>query len=295
MWYLIGEIAIYLVTGFCMGTVVGWFFRGADCKRNLNGLHAYWTGRVKTMDRLNVTTRQHLEQAGQQVEELEGTLKEKLAALQRVAKSLGEAESRMAELGRERDELVLQAEGWATRERETRAELEITRRLLATRERELDAATSPADELEPLADRRVQRMAGLDNGGATPDTTGTDTRRNIEIQPVHLDDSVTEVAGHAEEHSNGRMNGRREAHAGGGNGQKDSGIPATRDDLRRIRGIGRVFETKLNHLGIYTFQQIAEWTPEDVDRIAERLSGSHGRIARDRWVRQARNLARQKN
>ena len=85
MWYLIGEIAIYLVSGFFLGAGVGWFFRGAECKRNLDALHTYWTGRVKTLDRLNAATRQDLDLAGRRIEELDDTLSEKLAALEREA------------------------------------------------------------------------------------------------------------------------------------------------------------------------------------------------------------------
>ena len=63
------------------------------------------------------------------------------------------------------------------------------------------------------------------------------------------------------------------------------------DDLKKISGIGRVNEGKLNELGITSFAQIAAWAPEDEARIGNILA-FEGRIEREEWVRQAKILAR---
>jgi predicted flap endonuclease-1-like 5' DNA nuclease len=63
------------------------------------------------------------------------------------------------------------------------------------------------------------------------------------------------------------------------------------DDLKKISGIGRVNEGKLNELGITSFAQIAAWTPEDEARFGDILA-FEGRIEREEWVRQAKILAR---
>lgn len=68
-----------------------------------------------------------------------------------------------------------------------------------------------------------------------------------------------------------------------------------RDDLKVIKGIGPVIEKKLNEQGIYTFQQIAECTPEEIEHISEVLEFFPGRIARDNWVGQAQVLFQQKS
>jgi predicted flap endonuclease-1-like 5' DNA nuclease len=62
------------------------------------------------------------------------------------------------------------------------------------------------------------------------------------------------------------------------------------DDLKRIRGIGVLIEKKLNSLGVATYEDIANWTSEDIDRISESLDFK-GRIQRENWVEQARILA----
>lgn len=62
------------------------------------------------------------------------------------------------------------------------------------------------------------------------------------------------------------------------------------DDLKRIKGIGPKNEDALNALGIYTFAQIAVWTPENVAWVEGSLSFP-GRIQREDWIAQAIELA----
>ena len=65
---------------------------------------------------------------------------------------------------------------------------------------------------------------------------------------------------------------------------------ASAEDLKRIRGIGVLIEKKLNQMGIVAYEQIANWTAEDIDRISQSLDFK-GRIERENWVEQARILA----
>jgi predicted flap endonuclease-1-like 5' DNA nuclease len=62
------------------------------------------------------------------------------------------------------------------------------------------------------------------------------------------------------------------------------------DDLKRIRGIGVLIEKKLNSLGIVHFEQVANWTGADIERISQILDFK-GRIERENWIEQARILA----
>ena len=43
-------------------------------------------------------------------------------------------------------------------------------------------------------------------------------------------------------------------------------------------------------MGIFRFEQIAEMSEYDIDRIAQRLKGFHSRIYREDWMGQAREL-----
>ena len=62
------------------------------------------------------------------------------------------------------------------------------------------------------------------------------------------------------------------------------------EDLKRIRGIGVLIEKKLNQMGVVGYEQIANWTAQDIDRISQSLDFK-GRIERENWVEQARILA----
>ena len=62
------------------------------------------------------------------------------------------------------------------------------------------------------------------------------------------------------------------------------------DDLKRIKGIGRVNEGKLNALGIYHFRQIAAWGRPEVRWVTTYLAFP-GRIDREDWLGQAEKLS----
>ncbi|WP_186766587.1 endonuclease [Puniceibacterium confluentis] len=67
--------------------------------------------------------------------------------------------------------------------------------------------------------------------------------------------------------------------------------PGGADDLTRIRGIGPKLEALCNALGIYHFDQIAAWSPAEIDWVDQNLEGFKGRVTRDNWVAQAQTLA----
>ena len=50
-------------------------------------------------------------------------------------------------------------------------------------------------------------------------------------------------------------------------------------------------ERLLHRVGVFYFWQIAEWSAADVAHVDAQLTAFKGRIARDRWIPQARELA----
>jgi predicted flap endonuclease-1-like 5' DNA nuclease len=64
----------------------------------------------------------------------------------------------------------------------------------------------------------------------------------------------------------------------------------TPDELQQISGVGPKIELTLHRLGIFHFAQIAGWTTEEAQWIDDHLKFK-GRIARDEWIKQARQLA----
>ncbi|WP_390914677.1 50S ribosomal protein L21 [Pseudosulfitobacter sp. SM2401] len=63
------------------------------------------------------------------------------------------------------------------------------------------------------------------------------------------------------------------------------------DDLSNISGVGPVIVKKLHAEGITTFAQVAAWTDADVEAIEEKLSFK-GRVGREDWIAQAKELAK---
>ncbi len=68
-----------------------------------------------------------------------------------------------------------------------------------------------------------------------------------------------------------------------------------KDDLKQIKGVGPAIEKTLNDLGIFLFNQLAEISEQEIDRVAQRLKGFRSRIYREDWIGQARDLHHQKN
>ena len=63
------------------------------------------------------------------------------------------------------------------------------------------------------------------------------------------------------------------------------------DDLSRIKGLGPKLRAILAEQGITRFEQIANWSEADVERIDATLGRFAGRITRDQWVEQAKLLS----
>ncbi|WP_298907489.1 50S ribosomal protein L21 [uncultured Aliiroseovarius sp.] len=66
--------------------------------------------------------------------------------------------------------------------------------------------------------------------------------------------------------------------------------PAGADDLKKLSGVGPALEKKLLEAGITTFAQIAAWGEAEIAEFDEKLSFK-GRIEREGWVEQAKELA----
>ncbi len=65
------------------------------------------------------------------------------------------------------------------------------------------------------------------------------------------------------------------------------------DDLKKIKGVGPKLEQTLHEIGVFHFDQIAAWGPEEIAYMDDRLSFK-GRIERDNWIEKAKELAAEK-
>lgn len=61
------------------------------------------------------------------------------------------------------------------------------------------------------------------------------------------------------------------------------------DDLKKISGVGPKLEGVLHSIGVFHFDQIAAWGPEEVAYMDDKLSFK-GRIDRDEWIKQSQEF-----
>jgi NADH-quinone oxidoreductase subunit E len=64
------------------------------------------------------------------------------------------------------------------------------------------------------------------------------------------------------------------------------------DDLQLIWGIGPALEKLLNKLGVWHFDQIANWSAAELKFVDSKMEGFHGRAKRDEWIKQSKKLAK---
>ena len=67
-------------------------------------------------------------------------------------------------------------------------------------------------------------------------------------------------------------------------------LPLKEDSLQLINGIGPKFSERLEAMGVFSFQQIAELDWRGMVRLADALGTTPERIVRERWLAQARDL-----
>jgi len=84
---------------------------------------------------------------------------------------------------------------------------------------------------------------------------------------------------------------RTDGHVGTRPAALDAPRATGADDLKKIKGVGPKLEQLCNELGFYHYDQIANWSADEVAWVDENLAGFKGRVSRDNWVEQARILA----
>ncbi|MDA8673726.1 putative Ig domain-containing protein, partial [Candidatus Poseidoniales archaeon] len=63
-----------------------------------------------------------------------------------------------------------------------------------------------------------------------------------------------------------------------------------KDDLQAIKGVGPFIAEKLNALGIFTFEQVGNMTAEIEEQVNIAIEFFPGRIKRDEWAKQAKEI-----
>jgi len=140
----------------------------------------------------------------------------------------------------------------------------------------------------------IEQAQILARGGATAYSRELDRQGDM-IRPARLIDAIRDPASAATTPANETVREPRNdlstlrsvrADIYRGN---DAG-PRRVEDLKRIRGVGVLIEKRLASMGITSYDQIANWSESEIDRVSQALDFK-GRIERENWVEQARILA----
>lgn len=153
------------------------------------------------------------------------------------------------------------------------------------------AAAKPVPEpLTAAAALAALAPGAPDAAAGGPATTGGLASESVVVEPGRSGGSVPGVSGLAAEVIMGT-----DPATGESGPQRPLLLPQPRDgvgdDLSLIWGVAEKLAGKLNGMGIWHFDQIAQWTPANVAWFEAELEGFKGRVARDKWIEQCQKLA----
>lgn len=130
-----------------------------------------------------------------------------------------------------------------------------------------------------------------------PSTTETAPAETAEpAKPVVEDKPVEEPADKSAAEAAPKAKPAKAKDTAADAGTQPKGLDGPRDgqadDLKQIKGVGPALEKLLNELGFFHFDQIAAWSADEVAWVDQNLKGFKGRVSRDNWIAQAKDLAK---
>jgi predicted flap endonuclease-1-like 5' DNA nuclease len=273
-------IGLALLSAFA-GGVLGWYLHAERHRRSRLTIAASWQEKLEAEERVKERLRLRVRSLAERLDaarENERDVRHRLASAERelrdtaataeqAASGLADCRSALTASNRKRDELHAQLQRLLARSRELMAGSRAKDEKIFRLSRELD---SWQERLPPLVYRFREKAL-----------EATAAHRALDVERARareLEDTLrTRILPLTDPP---------------GAGDEESARPARarRDDLKRIRGIGPVLERLLNDMGIHRLQQIAEFGPDDVERVQAALKDFPDRVERDHWVEQARRL-----
>ena len=285
-------VHIALMAGTAIvGAVAGWIFRGGRAAQEKAAVNAGWQEQIEAQrregDRLLEQNKGLMDQVSQfqashtdaknRAKELSSVVQEAFARRDELQREIKDIRGNLEAAVNERNQLQSDMAAFDSTEdilREKDARIEkLTLELQNWQDRlpplieRFRVRNEEAEQFEAELERAHQRIRELES--AHHDDLENQTR----IEPVTDPDELTD----------------------GLDASNDEDSPLTgthdiRNDLKMIKGVGPAIEKTLNELGIFSFQQIADMSEYDIDRVAQRLKGFRTRIYREDWIGQAREL-----
>ncbi|GEM_PF-2517919 len=316
MIYLMGEMMVWFLAVAILGIITGWLFTRASWKRKIEDAEVALLRQLHEVTKQLDTTQQQLQKTSERLEQEragKNNNSQKIESLQaelaQVKARFEERKQQVLDMTQSFDEVhkQLQAkeEELERQEQENqkiRRDFEAIKHRLSVFQSDLDEIAQQSSilrtafekarlelvskdkriaELESISSEGLQ-MAAL-SGNAEPELAISRIAR-LQTRVQELFEEVTQKDRELEELKNAIPANDQRSIAR--NMEDLQG-----DNLQQISGIGEALEKKLNQMGITRFSDIAGWDDGDIDRFDQKLD-FHGRIRRENWVEQARQLSK---
>jgi len=312
------HIAI-LVVALIIGTVIGWVGRGSRSSSEKSAINEGWQEQLGAQrnehERLLEQNKSLMEQNGQyqasnkdakmRASELSDALKETFERRDELQRQLKDIRGNLEAAVTERDQLQSDMQSRSSEDDSASTELQEKDERIEKLGRELE---NWQDRLPPLIEKFRQRNAEAEQFEqelaaaqarieALEGMVGSDQTRVEPVDPDAMADGMDASNEPIEEEDLIAPDAFEEETA-----EDDVEVrvknptdeQAPRDNLKMIKGVGPAIEKTLNEMGICHFDQIAEMSEYEIDRVAHRLKGFRSRIYREDWIGQARDLHDQK-
>jgi predicted flap endonuclease-1-like 5' DNA nuclease len=302
-----------LAGALIIGVILGWIVRGNRTAGEKTAINAGWQEQLEAQrnehERLMEQNKSLMEQTSQfqasnkdakmRASELSSALKEAFERRDELQRQIKDIRGNLEVAVTQRDRLQSDiASRVANSDNESAANKDRDDKIFNL-SRELE---NWQDRLPPLIERYQKRNAeaealeeelgvARDRIVALESMLSSDETRVEPVDPEAMTDGLDASNDPAEETSNVAV----ETDAAADQEDVDSLLNGdARDNLKLIKGVGPAIEKTLNEMGILRFNQIAEMSEYDIDRVAHRMKGFRSRIYREDWIGQARDLHDQK-
>lgn len=287
MIYLALQIFVCLILVLGIGFLMGWLLRSVGVARQFGEVESTWKMRIKQKDEMLAKMFAEMDEKEQEltslIESAQGGTGDNMALtskLQQTNRTLAEVELKLAETERELKQKTAantkleDAAKQASGSGELRSQLATLRGANTKKEAKIARLNSKVKSLETLVSNLKQEAAKKPQVAAPPQPEPPAPEPQVkhpEKDPLVQTDVIkppnplSETQGSAASQDAQRV-----------------------DELRNIFGIGPVLEKRLNAEGITSFLQVASFTKEDINRVAEAIGCKADRIIADDWIGGAR-------
>ena len=304
-----------LAIALLVGTVLGWVGRGSRTQGEKEAINEGWQEQLEAQrnehGRLLEQNKSLMDQNSQyqasnndakmRASELSSALKETFERRDELQRQIKDIRGNLESAVTERDQLQSDMQSQASKNDGTGTLLAEKDRQIEKLGRELEnwqdrlpplieryrKRNAEAEDLEQELDAARERIAALDA------MIGSEQTRVEPVDPDALTDGMDASNDPIDDESAEDLEDDLEDELEDDRRDPEENGEA-HDNLKLIKGIGPAIEKTLKEMGICRFNQIAEMSEYDIDRVAHRLKGLRSRIYREDWIGQARDLHDQK-